>query len=96
MAQWPTSAQLAQSQDVDNADDWEWRLSRVMAAAIAHVKRDVGEWVEGVDEPDDALAEAALRMADLMSQKGLSPDQAANDGAYRALLKGHRRKFGVA
>lgn len=95
MASWPDSAQLAQSQDVENVGDWEWRLSRVMAAAIARVKRDVGEWVEGVDEPDDALAEAALRMADLLSQK-IPPAVASTDPAYQALLFGHRRHFGFS
>jgi len=95
MAAWPDSTQLARSQDVENVDDWEWRLGRVMAAAIARVKSDVGDWVEGVDEPDDALAEAALRMADLMSQK-VSPEAASSDAQYRNLLFGHRRRFGVS
>jgi hypothetical protein len=60
------------------------------------VKLDVGNWVEYVDVPDDALSAAALRMAQLMA---LNPETAGTVGAdptYERHLFGHRRTFGVA
>ncbi len=105
MAAWPDTAELAQVLNIDNVDDWSTTLDRVMAAAIRKVKSDVGTWDEDVDEPDDNLAQAALRMAELMS---LRPEVAsgigtrsgsaaslAGDPAYRALKFGHRRAFGI-
>src|SRR5262245_45562473 len=62
---WPTVAELAQVLDVENLADWQVTLERIMAAAIARVKLEVGSWDEYVDVPDDALAQAALRMGEL-------------------------------
>lgn len=106
MADWPDTAELAQVLNVDNVGDWETTLGRVLAAAIRKVKSDVGLWDEDVDEPDEALAAAALRMAELMS---LRPEVASGigsqsgsrasfvrDPAYQSYLAGHRRRFGVA
>jgi hypothetical protein len=96
MANWPGMTELAQVLDVSNVTDWENTLDRVLASAIAKVKLDVGDWDEDTDEPDDNLAQAALRMAELMS---LRPDAAVgitSDPTYRRLLYGHRRTFGVA
>lgn len=104
MADWPDAAELKQVLNVDS-DDWETTLGRVLSAAIKKVKRDVGSWDEDVDEPDDNLSEAALRMAELMSERpngtpigrfgsariaGL-----ASDPTYQSLLTGHRRTFGI-
>lgn len=93
---WPDAAELAQVLDV-TGDDWDETIDRVMAAAIAKVKRDVGHWDEYMDEPDDALSQAALRMGELM---GTRPNVEAGvldtDPTYRSLLSGHRRVFGVA
>ena len=96
MADWPELEEFAQVVNVDNAEDWETTLTRVLAAAIDRVKHDVGNWDEDEDEPDDRLAAAALRMAELMSER---PDgtaaQLSMDPAYQAHLRGHRRVFGV-
>ena len=40
-----------------------------MASAIDYVKLKSGSWVEGTDSPDDMLAQAALRMAEMMAQR---------------------------
>ena len=105
MADWPEATELAQVLNVDNFDDWETTLERVMASAIAKVKLDVGAWDEDVDVPDDALAQAALRLAELLSQRADAVDWAVRDVAtaaldrdptYRRLLFGHRRRFGIA
>lgn len=104
MADWPDTAELAQVLNVDNVEDWETTLDRVLASAIARVKLDVGNWDEDEDEPDEALAQAALRMAELISLRptgasGINqgtPLSVSNDPAYRALLVGHRRAFGIA
>ena len=97
MAAWPDTTELAQVLNVDNVDDWATTFDRVLAAAIAKVKLDVGNWVEYVDEPDDALSQAALRMAELMA---LRPEVATvvgfRDPTYERLLFGHRRVFGIA
>jgi hypothetical protein len=95
MADWPDTAELAQVLDVSNVTDWQTTLDRVLAAAITKVKSDVGNWDEDVDEPDDNLSQAALRMAELMS---LRPDGAKGtekDPTYSRLLFGHRRSFGI-
>lgn len=95
MALWPDTAELAQVLDVTSGD-WDDTLDRVMAAAIRKVKSDVGSWDEAVDEPSDSLAQAALRMAELIS---LRPEVAVGtvaDPTYARLLSGHRRRFGIA
>lgn len=100
MADWPEVAELAQVLNVDNVEAWETTLERVLSAAIDQVKVDVAGTVDAFDEdpgtPDDALAQAALRMAELLS---LRPDAAASAGqdpTYQRLLKGHRVRFGIA
>lgn len=95
MADWPDTAELAQVLDTPSGD-WDDIFDRVMAAAIAKVKADVGNWVEETDEPDDSLAQAALRMAELMAQRPDSPSAPINDPTYDRLLYGHRRSFGIA
>jgi hypothetical protein len=108
MAAWPELDELKQVLDV-TSDDWDGeagsgggedertRLSRLLAAAIAKVKADVGLWDEDDDEPDDALAQAALRMAELIALKPeLAAQVGSNDPTYLRLLYGHRRTFGIA
>lgn len=95
MSDWPDAGELKQVLDVES-DDWDTTLDRVLAAAIAKVKADVGDWNEMTDVPDDSLAQAALRMGELLS---LRPDAAVGvvtDPTYNRLLFGHRRSFGVA
>jgi hypothetical protein len=106
MADWPDTAELAQVLNVDNIDDWTTTLDRVMAAAISKVKADVGLWDELVDTPDDNLAQAALRLAELISLRpevaaGLGSQSGAmagiaSDPVYQSLIYGHRRAFGIA
>jgi hypothetical protein len=109
MAEWPELEELKQVLDVtseewDGTDD-DTRLTRLLAAAIARVKEDVGAWDEEADEPDERLAQAALRMAELLAQRpeptiarrtGTTLAEIATDPTYQRLLFGHRRKFGVA
>ncbi len=95
MADWPDAEELSQVLDI-TSDDWDNTLDRVLASAITKVKQDVGAWDEYEDEPDDNLAQAALRMAELMA---LRPEAAAGtikDPTYLRLLSGHRRKFSIA
>jgi hypothetical protein len=99
MADWPELTEFAQVVNVDNVDDWETTLTRVLAAAIAKVKLDVGSWDEDEDEPDESLAQAALRMAELLAERpNATTTLAARDITYQRLLYGHRRtgSFGVA
>jgi hypothetical protein len=96
MADWPGADEVKQVLDITSTD-WDDTIDRVVAAAIEQVKEDVGSWDEYEDEPDDSLAQAALRLAELI---GLRPEAAASlggtDPTYLRLLKGHRRKFGIA
>ncbi len=80
-----------QDGDIDDT-----RLTRLLSAAISRVKMDVGDWDEDVDTPDDALSQAALRMAELMALRPEVAPAALGDPTYARLLKGHRRVFGVA
>jgi hypothetical protein len=104
MASWPDTAELAQVLNVDNVGDRQTTLDRVLAAAIRRVKSDVGSWDDNVDEPTTSLAQAALRMAELMSQRPEAVVLAGSRGAqvgftdptYAALISGYRRRFGVA
>jgi hypothetical protein len=101
MADWPEAEELKQVLDV-TSDDWDPTLDRVLAAAIDQVKRDVGHWDELVDVPDDSLAQAALRMAELISERpgGIPASRSIwaglrSDPTYATLLSGHRRSFGI-
>lgn len=104
MAAWPELDELKQLLDLEGTDAWDGdgeeeeptRLSRLLLAAIDKVKADVGDWDEDTDVPDSRLAQAALRMAELLA---LKPELAAGtvtDPTYRRLLFGHRRRFGFA
>jgi hypothetical protein len=101
MAAWPEIEELKQVLDVTSSD-WDGdydgtRLTRLLSAAIVKVKLDVGDWDEDEDDPTDNLAQAALRMAELIA---LKPEVAAqvgsSDPTYLRLLYGHRRTFGIA
>lgn len=101
---WPQLDELKQVLDVES-DDWdgaandyggETRLSRLLAAAIEKVKKDVGAWDEYVDVPDDNLSQAALRMAELLALRPGAAVDTIDDPSYRRLLFGHRRRFGIA
>lgn len=99
MADWPDADELKQVLNVDS-DDWDTTLDGVLAAAIAKVKQDRGSWDEDVDVPDDALSRAALRMAELMSERpeNRQPKRWAalgSDPAYQTYMTGHRRTFGI-
>lgn len=97
MATWPDTDELAQVLNVDNVADWQTTLDRVMASAIGYVKLKSGNWVEGTDSPDDMLAQAALRMAEMMAQRPTAtPAELQADPTFDRLMFGHRRRFGVA
>jgi hypothetical protein len=99
MAEWPTETELAQVLNIDDPDAWTITIDRVLAAAIEAVKAEVGLWDDDEygDEPDERLAQAALRMAELIAQRPeASNAELRADPAYRRLVSGHRRVFGIA
>ncbi len=116
MIEWPELDELKQVLDVDpQTVAWDGaedsglsptRLSRLLAAAIAHVKAEVGNWNEIIDTPDEGLAAAALRMAELMALKpevaaavagsGVTAAAVAGDPVYRAYMYGKHRRFGFS
>ena len=98
MADWPEVEELERILDVDpqDSDRYQDTLDRVLASAITWAKSKRGLWDEATDEPTDNLAQAALRMAELMS---LRPEVAASvneqDPTISRLLVGQRRKFAI-
>ena len=95
MADWPDATEVKQVLDI-TSEDWDDTVDRILAAAIYKVKTDVGLWDEDVDEPDDSLSQAALRMAELISLRPEAATSTSADPTYNRLLFGHRRSFGVA
>lgn len=106
MAAWPELDELKQVLNVES-DDWDGedyedvtRLSRALAAGIAYTQLRVGNWNDYEDEPDDMLAQAALRAAVLFAGRpeptGEDTGIIASDPTFTRLLFGHRRRFGVA
>lgn len=102
--EWPTLEELKQALDIP-ADNTEWdgenydfmgvtRLSRALAAAIAQTKRETGDWNEYEDQPDEALSQAALRLAMLVAQRPeVTPGSLTADAQFQLLMKGHRKRF---
>lgn len=96
MADWPEATELAKVLNVDNDPaNWTDTVERIMAAAIDQVKDDVGDWDDDVDEPDEALAQAALRLGELIAERPTATDN-PEDPTYQRLLKGHRRRFAIS
>ena len=97
---WPQLDELKQWRDVTGSE-WDGedatRFTRELAAAVAIVKIDVGEWDELTDLPDAQLGEAAMRMAVLLrANAGEDLPALRKDAQYQAALKGHRRRFSIA
>ena len=105
MADWPTLDELKQLLDI-TSEDWDGdsddtRLTRVLASAIDRIKAEVAGTTVIFDDvivdPTDSIAQAALRMAELIATRpdatAISPSQ---DPTLRRLLYGSRRAFGVA
>ena len=92
VAVWPALDEAKQALDV-TSDDWDARLTRVLAAAIQQVKLDVGDWDEVADQPDEDLAEAALVQAEILSNTTTPPE--ALRARYLGLIRGHRRRFHI-
>lgn len=90
---WPTVEELKARLDI-TSDDWDDQLTRLLAACIGEVKVRIGQWVEGVDEPSDALAQAALELA---VERGTTGENATPVGGRSTpLLFGNRRRWGTA
>jgi hypothetical protein len=105
MADWPDVDQLKQvlAVDDDGGSDLTTFVEGFLASAIAYVKADVGDWDEDVDEPNDNLAAAALRMGELMAlrQSNAASSAAAaaigsKDPTYSRLMYDQHRRFGIS
>jgi hypothetical protein len=94
VADWPDPAELKQVLDV-TSDDWDSTLDRVLASAISHVKSVRGAWDDDVDVPDENMAAAALRMAELLALRPEAAADSINDPTFSRLMAGRRRVFGV-
>ena len=97
MADWPELEEIAQVLDIGDPDNWTVTLTRIRLAAIDRVKKDVGGWVDSPEEdPDDNMAQAALRMAELIASRPDTPPESIRDATYYRLLFGRRRYWGIA
>jgi hypothetical protein len=93
---WPTAEELAQVLDIENTSDWTTTINATLAAAIAAVKSNVGNWDESSDLPTTNMGRAALRLAVLISQQPTAPTPALiRDPTYQMLLTGQRRRWGI-
>ena len=93
---WPTSDELKKIVDVDpNSTEFDVTIERQMAAGIALVKQEVGQWDELIDVPDDQLSGAALRAAYLLSLKE-TPTAIVLDQVFMTYMSGHHRRFAIA
>lgn len=90
---WPEVVDLKKRLDITSEGVWDDQLQVKLDAAIAQIKLKVGEWDEMVDEPDDALASAALELAVEMASVEPAIISARKS---EQLLLGHRRRFGIA
>lgn len=95
MADWPDADEIKQVLDITSTD-WDDTVDRIRLAAIYKVQHDVGAWDEYEDEPDDSLAQAALRMAELISLRPAAANETSKDPTYLRLLFGHRRRFAIS
>jgi hypothetical protein len=98
VAEWPDLDELKLRLDVESSDH-DVTLEKDLAAGIARVKQDVGLWDDYLNEPDDQLSQAALRMAELIATRpeptpGTAPLTA--DVTYQRLIAGHRRRFAIS
>jgi hypothetical protein len=90
---WPTAADLKKRLDIPSSD-WDGHMERLVEGSVAWVKAQVGDWDEETDTPDAALAQAALERAVELATNGEQEEPRAVSKA-RALLYGHRRRFGI-
>ena len=89
-ASWPELSDLKRALDVTGSDKDD-ELDALLLSAIQQVKDLVGDWDDdsGGDEPDEALATAALQLAFEIANRD------KHDTSDR-LLFGHRRRFGIS
>lgn len=96
MVAWPSVDDLKQVLNIES-DDWDWKATLDLNAGIAIAKKLRGNWDEGTDEPDDALSQAALRLAELVAERpDATPGALAHDPTVERLLYGQRQSFGIA
>ena len=91
MADWPQVEELKARLNVESTD-WDAHLTRILAAAIAQTKQSVGDWVEGLSTPTEALAQSALERAVSYGSTG----EEAIPRKAKQLLATERRRWPVA
>jgi hypothetical protein len=96
MADWPSAEEIAQVIDIGDQAGWDWNIAQLREAAIYRVKQDVGVWDELLDEPDDSLSRAAMRMCELITERPEAATAGTNDPTYLRLLYGHRKRFAIS
>lgn len=91
--EWPELDDLKRRLDITaDPSEHDGELEVILAAAIAQIKLQVGNWDEMVDTPNEQLAEAALDRAVELGADVLPP---RNERKSEQLLMGQRRRFGI-
>jgi hypothetical protein len=89
---WPEVDDLKRRLDVNDASVHDDEMAVILAAGIAQIKLEVGDWDDASDTANDALAEAALdRGVELASDAPIPRDERKS----LQLLKGERRRFSI-
>lgn len=98
MATWPDVQEVIFLLNIGDDEATEEHLEHALEAAIECVKDDVGDWDEYTDVPTERQRQAALRAVQVLRVN--APDDGwrslRKDHIYQSLVKGHRRRFGVA
>ena len=89
---WPEVEDLKRRLDVQDTSVHDVEMEVILAAAIAQIKTEVGEWDELTDAPNENMAEAALDRAVELGSDVLPPRL---ERKSEQLLYGQRRRFGI-
>jgi hypothetical protein len=94
---WPEVSDLKLRLNVPETDtQFDLQFESIVAAGIAAVKGLVGDWDESLDDPDEALTQAALEWAVALATTGEPPANAPITSRVEQAMYGHRHRFGVA
>ena len=95
---WPELADLKSRLNIQAADTkFDTQFESIVAAGVAAIKALVGDWDEALDDPDEALSQAALEWAVALATTGEPPANSPSGiSKIDQALYGHRHRFGVA
>lgn len=95
---WPELSDLKDRLNIPAADTkFDDQFESIVAAGIAAIKNLVGDWDEVLDDPNEALSQAALEWAVSLATTGEPPANAgAGTSRIDMALYGQRHRFGIS